>query len=454
MSHRTRRLVLLVAVASLVIGQLGAIAAQETPAPDAAATPDPVSMPPSRPQPSFDVLRLTLDNTALPYRIWHTWMPVVVTTPDGGGWTFFSAQARTPDGFGDRRLYASRFNPERQLWLPAEPLPGGAIQFGPAAVVDAAGTVHLVYADRASDAPEEFSTLVYTRTNETGEWEPPVPVAPHPDAGHQMMPSLALDGDGQLHLVWRDQRDIDPEKREALPSNADLFASDWSDGAWSEPVLVADWPSADLNPGWPQLVADGERLVAVWSLYEGTTAEEMETPIRVEWSARPVDDPVAWSRAATLIDQGDGNFGGQLLDLAARPAGGVVLVYDRVEQATNHLFLRRLDQDAATWSDPVQLTDADFGYIPSMAIAEDGTAYVVFNIGRGRNVQVGAMAIPDETDIPVAPFTVTPAEDGLQARAAIALAADGSPWIVYMHQAAGSSAATQIRALRGLNVED
>ena len=46
-------------------------------------------------------------------------MPQIVTTPDGGAWAFFTAQIRTEEGYGDRRLFASRFDPELRVWLPA-----------------------------------------------------------------------------------------------------------------------------------------------------------------------------------------------------------------------------------------------------------------------------------------------------------------------------------------------
>ncbi len=52
------------------------------------------------------------------YRVWEEWVPEVVTTPDGGAWVFFTAQIRTSEGNTDRRLFASRFDPELKVWLP------------------------------------------------------------------------------------------------------------------------------------------------------------------------------------------------------------------------------------------------------------------------------------------------------------------------------------------------
>jgi hypothetical protein len=445
----------LAALAALVaLGTLvgGAAGAQDATAPLAASPA--AEAPPSLPQSSYDVIRVQQDGTVLPYVVWVDWVPTLVTTPDGGAWAFFTAQVRTADGLGSRRLYATRFDPDAGVWLPAAPLPGGQIQYGPAAAVDAAGIVHLVFSDRASDVPDALSTLLYTRTTADGGWETPVPVAPHPNAGHQMMPALVAGANGSLHLLWRDQRYVSPELRAALVANADLLASDFVDGAWTEPVQVNRRPSPDLNAGWPVVVADGDRLVAVWSTYRGTTVEEMRTAARVEWSTRPLDDPNGWSEPATVLDRAEGDTGGRSLDLAADPRGGVALVYGRLRQQENDLFLRRLERGASEWGEEARLGSGDLGYLPSLAVAADGTALVAFNSGRNRDVEVGALVVPPNGAPPSAPRILTPGEEGEHGRVALALDAAGRPWIVYAHAETGSANATEIRALRGARMTD
>ena len=79
--------------------------------PTASGTPQPPP-PPEVSQPAYDVLRIDENGIGRAYRVWEEWVPQVVTTPDGGAWAFFTAQVRTPDGNADRRLFASRFDPE------------------------------------------------------------------------------------------------------------------------------------------------------------------------------------------------------------------------------------------------------------------------------------------------------------------------------------------------------
>ena len=443
---------LLVGLVCAVDGR-GARAETPTPGPGPGFAAAPAPARPSPAQPSTDVLRVEHDRVALPYTVWTKMPPALVTTPDGGAWAFFSAFARRSDGLDGRRLYAARFDPAARVWLPARPLPGGTDQFGPAAVVDRLGTVHLVYSDRTAATAESFATLVYARTTGDGGWDAPVPVAPHPEAGHQMLPALAVDGEDRLHVLWRDQRAVGPELRALDPGNADLFASDLQDGAWSPPVQVNRRPNPTSNASYPNLAVDGGRLVAVWSAYKGTTAKEMEKATRVEWSTRPLNDPTGWSRPQPLLDRADGEVGGPLLDLAADPLGGVGLVYGRLSPnvappaVSNTLYLRRLEPGMEEWGGDLPLGSGDFGFSPALAIGPDGAVYVAYDDGRNRAIEVGAVTVPPGAT--AAPAVVlTTAEDGEHGQAAIAIAADGRPWVAYM-RAADGAAPTEIRCLRG-----
>lgn len=423
--------------------------------PDLARAQDPASAAPTQPpppevaQPAYSVLRIDDAGIGRSYRVWEEWVPQIVTTPDGGAWIFFTAQARGEEGFGDRRLYASRFDPTLMVWRPAQTLGNGNTQFGASATVDSKGIVHLVYSDRVGAGPDAWSTLDYQRFAD-GAWSDPVPVAPDPNAGHQMLASLAIDANDGLHVVWRDQRNVSADARAALPTNADLLASDLIDGAWTNPVQLNTREAPDVNPAWPHLVVDGDRLVVIWSIYKGTTAEEMKSAVRVEWSARALEPGSAWSAPQTLFEREGGDAGGRLIDLASDPRGGAVAIYGLYNKGSNDLFLQRLEPGDNTWRDPVLLTSGDYGYLPTAAIANDGTVYIVFNNGRNRDVDIGGLVV-DASGKGEGAVTLTPAEGGVTARAMVALDANGTPWIVYMHQPVGSSIVTEIQSVHAPN---
>jgi len=147
--------------------------------------------------------------------------------------------------------------------------------------------------------------LVYTRFVD-GAWSAPAQVAPDPNAGHQMLASLAIDKKDGLHVVWRDQRFVSPEARLALPTNADILGSDYVNGAWTTPVQINTREAPDVNPAWPHLAVDNDRLVLVWSIYKGTTADEMRSAARVEWSTRALDASAKWTTPQVLFERQSG----------------------------------------------------------------------------------------------------------------------------------------------------
>ena len=254
--------------------------------------------PPEVPQPAYDVLRIDDGGVARAYRVWEEWVPQIVTTPDGGAWVFFTAQARLPDGFGLRQLYASRFDPE-QRWSGClrarwEAPPPNSARQRPS--IARARSISSILTARPTRPNHGASSSTGDLSMAPGRIRRPWRPTPMPDTRCSLRwPSTRSDG---LHVVWRDQRFVTPEARAALPTNADLLTSDLVEGEWTSPVQLNIREAPEVNPAWPHLVADGDRLVVIWSIYRGTTAEEMKSAVRVEWSARPLSDPSALGVAA------------------------------------------------------------------------------------------------------------------------------------------------------------
>jgi hypothetical protein len=415
-------------------------------------------------QPGYDVIRVVDDSgNAIPYGIWVAWAPTIVTTPDGGAWAFFSALPLGTGGVGVQGvLYAARFDPASGVWQPATRIPGGAIQFGATAVADGEGRIHLIYSDRAITGETEegnpiygFSTLFY-RVFDGSAWSEPVAVAPDENAGHQLSPQIVIDGSGGLHAVWQEQRSRPDEQRDltnaASSSNADIFASDFADGAWQAPVQVhPPLASPSEVASRPYVAVDGDRLVAIWSVYPGTTAEDLRSAARVEWSARPLGDPANWSAPATLLEKGENDsIGGRLLDLASDPRGGVVVLLGR-DADQRVLAYRRLEPGQTDWSAEVSVSAGTVGAYPAIAVAADGTTYAVFENGSGPNVDVGAVALAPGATIPGANTVVSPAEIGAQGRPNMTIDQNGTVWVIYFHQPEGSQA-IEVRVLRGARI--
>jgi endonuclease YncB( thermonuclease family) len=398
--------------------------------------------------PERAVLDVRSDDVNRTYAPWgfRDWRPTLVTTPDGGAWAFFSAKTADGPDKDHARLYASHYDPATGGWTPATAMPGGDYQYGASAVVDGRGLVHLVYSDQGKGGTDDFAVLMYTHEDGSGGWTDPVPVAPSANAGHQLAASLAIDKNGTLHVLWRDQR--------AFPAgsstpNADVFASDLPPGGeWTEPVEVNQHvPTA--TGAWPKVVVDGDRLVAVWSVYTSTTGTE--NAAHVDWATRPLDDPKGWTTPESLVYGRGEKFGGRYVALAADPNGGVVLAFAR-QLNDIFLFVRRLPADSTEWSGDTLITAGDRGAFPSVTVNQQGTVYVVYNVGQSSVVDVGATALPFRAIEPGPERLLTQDDPNSQGLAVVTTDQTGSPWVIYVSQQNGAPAVDKVFVLRDANI--
>ncbi len=406
-------------------------------------------------QSSYDTVRIDNGGVATLYEVSIDWSPLVLNLPDGGAWGFFTAQLRLPTEPGanpllsNRKLFATHFDPGSGSWQPAIALPG-EVSFGPTGVVDNAGTAHLVYTIRGSLDATSLSTLVYMTVDDSGAWSQPAVIVPSESAGHQLSPDLAMDKDGGLHLAWQDQRGVSDELRAADPSNADVFVSDLNpDGTWTEPVQIDQRPDDQTNASRPQLAADGDRLVAVWSVYNTDTG--LNTATTLMWSERSIGDADSWSEPQPIFDRGSDLIGGRFMDFAADPTGGATLVYGRRTDTENQLYLQRLGSDSDSWSEPALIASGDRGSYPRIAVSQDGTTYVVYNLGSGVSVKVGSIAIAPGQTMPGPEESLTAGEEGIQGIATVSVDTLGRPWVMYFHQPL-QQPVKEVRVLRSAQI--
>jgi hypothetical protein len=381
------------------------------------------------------------------FQVWLEWNPVIVTQPDGGAWAFFGAIAADGPNKDRRMLYASQFDPTQGKWLDANAMPLGVVQLGPSAVVDSKGVVHVVYSAREKDEDGYYSTLLYTHEDGNGGWVEPVAVSLDQLAGHQIAASLAIDKNDTLYVAWQDQRAFSPEALSS-PANADIFVSQRpADGLWTLPVLINNhYPTSAASR--PHLVVDGDRLVAVWSVY--TSALGLEAAARMEWSMRPLADELNWTAPQTLTNGRGDLFGGRLVAMAADPTGGVVLAYGRVATDT-FLFVKRLKPDATEWGSDTLIAFGDSGSYPAITVNNLGNVYVSYNVGSDTVVDVGAAAIAYRSVEPGAETIVTQDDPNTQGISAVTTDLTGNPWFIFYGEVPGEEP-TIVGVIRNANV--
>ena len=435
-NRAARRLALIVAVALMLIAPLGTAQAN---------------------QGSYDVVRIELeDGTTVLYRVWLTWPQLLLTTPDGGGWGIFSAQAGTIDA--PFKLFTARFDPVAAKWTGAREVPGGTIQFGPSGDVDANGIAHIVFTDRADETDGQFGKVMYMRTTPEGGWTTPVAISEHADAGHQLAATIVVDGSGIAHVVWQDQRFATPEARTASPANAAIVSCELTaDGICSGDPIMVFTPSTETEIGnRPRLSTDGQRLIATWSVYASSSDTDLSSASAIAWASRPLGDPAAaWSGAQALAARNEDAIGGRLFDIASDPTGGVVAVFGRVTNSTS-LYYTRLAAGTDTWSEPMLLVVGARGAFPSVTVGGDGTAFVSYNIGGGDVVTVGGVSVPAGATAPTAQVEITPAEFGSRGQAVLTADSFGRVWALYVFEPlyygelAAEQVPNEVHVIRGI----
>jgi hypothetical protein len=262
-----------------------------------------------------------------------------------------------------------------------------------------------------------------------------VPISAHPDAGHQIAPSVVVDDYQAVHVVWQDQRYRTDGERAASPANADVLACEIGDDGrcMYEPDRLS-LPSRQGEIGnRPQVTTDGERIIAVWSTYAGTTDEELTSATQISWAARGLDFGPGWSAAQPAVLPEGTAIGGRLVDVASDPTGGVVLVYGRRTEYTQ-TFFTRLAAGSNAWDAPILLGDGIRGAFPSVAVGPDGTSYVVYNRGSaqavtvvGQQIAPGATTATRETEISTAQF-------GRKGQPVVDVTSSGEVWVMYVFE--------------------
>ena len=229
--------------------------------------------------------RLAVDGNGTVHVIWGEWP---------GWWTFDLYYAQQ----GDEGVWSEPYAIARDLGMTG----------GTDLVADPEGDVHVIW-----QGPGEVSgDIVYAKRDRDGTWSEPHNVSGTP--GFTQSPQMALDGQGNIHVVWWDQTATKPGIHYARRSR---------DGTWSTSLKI---PGSTATA--PELAVDGEgNAHVVW-------ANEYDDEIYHTWRepnghwAQPanVSNSAGTSVSPGLAVDAEGNIHVVWWD---RIGGGGILYYAR-----------------------------------------------------------------------------------------------------------------------------
>jgi hypothetical protein len=245
------------------------------------------------------------------------------------------------------------------------------------------GNLQVAVVDMPADAVEGLSgrALVAAGTDQDGDvwatssqagaldvvfaapspWSPVVKVSL--SEGHPDLPAVATDGEGRVHALWA-------EAAPGATSAAGLMYARRDGEAWTGPAQVLASPESGSTE--PELVAQGDRLHAIWSSQDG----------KILYSSAFAEDAYTaggWSEPRVLSEVG--STAGEP-DLVADAAGGLHAVFAVPINEGRGIYYTR-SADGQTWTPPVQVFDAaGAGWIataqPQLAVDGYGFLHVAW----------------------------------------------------------------------------
>jgi hypothetical protein len=250
-------------------------------------------------------------------------------------------------------------------------LPNGGIQ--PEAVVDRAGTVHLVYLAGES----RWANVFYIRSTDGGRtFSTPVRVNSQDGSaipgGVIRGAQIAVSPSGRVHVAWNGSDQARPKppmnprtKTAGMPM---LYARSDARGATFEPQRNLMTQTTDLDGGGT-IAADANGVYVAWHA-NGANGLGGEAGRRV-WIARSADDGATFERERPVSDPATGVCGCCALRLFAAPGGELTLLYRSATNMTHRDIYSMTSRDHGRTFQSARVHEWEIGACPmtSMSVA-------------------------------------------------------------------------------------
>ncbi|MGQ9584351.1 MAG: CARDB domain-containing protein [Anaerolineae bacterium] len=155
----------------------------------------------------------------------------------------------------DRDIYFARSSDRGTTWSPAVRVnqdgPGSNQRTPKIVYDDSSGRLYAVW----QDFRRGHGDIFFARSSDGGDtWEEPLGGPVNDDLGEaaQLRPSIAVDGDGVVYLVWQDRRNGNDDVYFAASENGGL--------TWTPNILVTDEPSTTRQAQTSPSVAVGRQM--------------------------------------------------------------------------------------------------------------------------------------------------------------------------------------------------
>jgi hypothetical protein len=314
--------------------------------------------------------------------VWHDdrtgqWQRIFYKKHDGSGW---SEDIQIAGGTGHARNPAIAVGPDNTIhvvWVDYRDDQVGEIYYmksvdgewgveerltessgyvqGPSIAVDGSGDIHIVFYDSRSSEWQ-----IYYLENDGSGWQPEVALTAAD--GDRGLPCVATDSQGNVHVVWYDCRN----------HNSDIYYRRHNGSEWEPEVDLVDW----IGKSWGGYITVGpdDRLHLVWH-------DDVSGDFEIYYMHH---DGYTWSVEKRLTNAS----GVSANAVAAVDGDGRINVVWRDDRDGNReIYHKRFT--GSEWGPDHRLTAAPGNSIfPSVAIEPDGRVHLVWEDSRHNNSEI------------------------------------------------------------------
>jgi hypothetical protein len=250
----------------------------------------------------------------------------------------------------------------------------------PSIAVDSAGIIYVVWEDdRNGDKDIYFAKSIDGGLN----WSNPNIRVSFDTLGRgspnmsQVAPEIAVDSDGNIYVVWQDDR----------WSDDDIFFAKSSDGGatWgveNTRVNSDAAPSPDQKNPTMTLDSSGTIYVA-WSQGSGSTNDI--------YFSKSADGGTNWSDPHRLVNTEPGTDDRANPSIGVDSMGNIFIAWQDNRNGNYDIYFASSSDGGTIWSNPnIRVDNATSGlqYTPSMAVTESGTLYLTWQDSRNTDLDI------------------------------------------------------------------
>ncbi len=223
--------------------------------------------------------------------------------------------------------------------------------------VDLNGNIHVVWLDE-----RDRNFEIYHKMRIGAVWSADERVTN--DAAYSARPNLAVDGEGWLHLAWNDERD----------GNKEIYHNTWA-GVWDDDQRVTSTAGESFGSA---LAPEADTLHMVYM------EEDVSGNLQIHYRSRRSN---AWTAAMPLTNVATGNR--MVPSMDAGPGGSLHVVWWDTREDTLVGKIYHRERSGGIWLDEELLTDPGNNAMrPSVAVDDSGFVHVAWIDKRGSFEQI------------------------------------------------------------------